>query len=1637
MFLTGTSVSENLNFPQNFPSFYMKKVRLPLSLLFACAVSATSVFGASTTVVTNPAAAVFADPLIGKQWQWNSNKNGISIAETWKEGITGSGVVIGIVDEWVEWGHEDLNISRYNPQTDTSAEGFSYANGLSADFVGSLSGDDLEKINEDTGDREQVYETENHGTFVAGMAAAIGGNDIGVVGAAPSATIAGLHVDLTNSETIKSAMYWGTGVSAAGEYLGEAQIQIKNNSWGSSYEADSYTDIAKAMEQTSANNVIYVFSAGNSRGEDSSGQPGSSGWDSLGNSKNLINVAATNSSGTYTDFSCFGSNVFITAPGADVVSTDRTGELGYNPVTSTSSDDETTTSTTQPGLSNTNYASSSGTSFSAPIVSGVLALGKQICTPMDVRWAKWALAYSSGHGESPNIDAVKSGSTYKQASNTALIEAADEGETPEITGEWAKNNGGYWFSNDYGFGLVDAESFVETVRNIAYTTVETTEKFTSTITKDSSSNETAPTTTVDKDVRTAIYNVKISSDSTIGNQNEQKTVSKLTSTIETVSVTVSFSAASTVLNLSSLKVSLVSPDGYESVLVQGTESDVDLKNTSGDGVRLSSYTFLSNAFWGSNYSSDTRDWTVKIEYDGVEDTDMTGFATVSSVDFTMGNMYFENSNLRVNSGEERNAHALVLDSGTFTVAGKFNVEDSIYINAGTFNVANTGSVGAVENSALKKGALFIQTGGTTSFAGSGAFARGVRIYGGEFYLKGSYTTTSTDSTATGTTIYGGEFHVQSGATSAGSEVSVEGGSFILENNSTTSGNNNHFSTNVTLNSGTFSASAGAGMSGKLSVLGGSATLNGETSQGVYLGSISVGASAVAATGTTAAVAAKGGTLSVAGPLRTASITLAGTGYASFAAGSIIQPLEKKSENGSILRTVVSVSDNATLFMNGGTRKQQTTQNLNGNLEDTSASSKNGRVEVMGDISVSGGTLVWTGDLLVTDLNATSTDTSTNKTKTGTLSVKGTGTLIAQVSGLVFDEGEEKDYETLLYTDNGATIDVGGTFYVGKTKISTSKDGSTTTDSSVHVLDYGDRSSTENSTASLTVRQGANLAFSARTETDYDFLDATDDGIYLEKIQSSTDKITVKYNFGDLIPRGNMELIRLKGTVWTEGAKNALVDALSNTAGIVKVELSGSDIPTHLDHPNQKLESLFFIEAPSFLENKSEKDTTDTATASTFTAETNIVLSSTDSLTNLDLHWASQTNLQDAVQMTLRSRLLEERAAEAADKTSPLSTEESAFLAKINDIDYKSELLGTYTTIGTPVNLIAIDELHDKQANAITGAISRRSREMRSGYIHLDTWSNPLFGNAGFSFSANPNLVAAKGFVPYRLEEEDFPLMIWANGGYSFSEADDGAMAVSSTKSSLLNVALGADFAVGEKFSLGLFGGFTNGRTKFDDGSNTDIQSRNIGAYANFCASDAIGSFFVNAMFAVGFEEYDFKRRISVVGSDYTATASPDGFQYIGFLEGGYEWKLKKWSTGPTLSLRYVANDIDDYEESAPLSFLAQKSDGLNYDSLLATASWRIAYRADFEKVSIMPEARVSWHHEFLGTDEDFDMQMASGNIGYTSTVASAGDDTMSVGLGLTAMLGAVSTLSVDYDYQFLRDDADPVHSVNVMFRTRF
>lgn len=1534
------------------------KIRLPLSLLLACACAPAVSYAAAVVPSATPTpTTVFDDKLVGKQWQWFPAKNGVEIAPLWAKGITGSGVVIGIIDSWVEPNHEDLNVSPYNPGDDPYD-----GRGLSKDFVGT------EAIPEDG---SQIYTTENHGMFVAGMAGAIGGNGTGVVGAAPGATIAGLHSDLSTASTMAAA-YWASGVSADGNWTGEALISVKNCSFGSGFGANSVgaQNFLKSVEQTSKNNVIYVFAAGNSRAgaTDGSFMPSSTGWSTYGNSTSIINVAATKTDGTYADFSCYGSNIFISAPGQDVVSTDRTGTLGYNDVTSLSSSSSDSESGTTSSIRNNNYAESDGTSFASPLVAGVVALGKQVCSVMDVRWAKHALAYSSGYGEAPNIDCVKNDAgEWVQKSNTtsATTTDPDTGETTTgtrvPTGDWQRNNGGYWFNNNYGFGMVNPVGFVDVVRDIAYTTVETTATI--------ESSKVSLTTSTVSDLtgaRSAVYSFSTMTESS---DPDASPVQSLSQRVETVSVTIDLSTEIGAADANAdftdtLKITLVAPDGKESVLVEpGQQPDGNMAQ-SGIG---DSWTFETNAFWGSDYSSSSGNWQVKIEYTGT--TGNTDLLSVSSVDFTMGAFVTESGIGGVSS--EVNAHALALDNSdsVFTIfgGGKFLVEDAVLINDGTFMVASGGEVGFYADSALsgKTGAVFIQNGGTSLIEGTAEFLRGFYINAGESKIVGGEVSAG----ASGVVVNGGSLSVAPGSglsTSVSFDVSLNGGSLELQNGVS-------FEGGVTQKGGSFTATAGTS-GNTLTMTGGTATFENEVT---FSGAVKVGAkeeTTDAETGEVTDTRLYGGVLNVAGRKVSAmsGVSVAGAGAVFVSAGSTLDTRREGSVPESVDSSGVKVADSG-YFEMGASSVLLGDLNLSGG----NASLK-GENRIYG-ASVTGGSLSAAGTLYSGGIGIGST---------GTFRAVGRTTFKANVSAptsmMTADPGNPS-----VSDDGVAHAGTGGSSYF-----------------------YSD----------LTLSDGAVLVLGARSRADRDVLviggesPASGTGAVTERYTSrlvfgEDADVTIRYSFGDLLPF-ETSVIEVEKEYKKDQNGDYELDGEGNRIEIQKV-LGWNDA---------------VVNVPA-IEGVQVYDDDLRLTALALSAvydEANGVISLKSGLGEemrvAHLHYAYQTPLQNAVQLALL------RNAASSE----------SFLETLDGMSYASELLAAYDELGTPTNLVAIDELHDKQAAAVTGALSRRSRELRSGFIHSDTWSNPLFGSSGFSFSARPNLVAAKGFVPYMIPEDDYPLMLWMNGAYSFSEADDAGTTLTSTKSNMLSLFMGVDYAVSREFAVGLFAGYTGGRTKFEDGGRTEIQSRNVGVYLTGAKTSSFGSLYYTALAAFGFEEYDFSRKISVGALSSTAKASPDGWQGIVSLEGGYEWKLDKFSMGPNLSLRYVSNNVDGYTESSSDAWARQETDDVSYDSLQSSIGWRIAYRADFETVSLLPEVRVSWNHEFIGTDESFDARLAmAGADFYSCEINSTGDDFATVGAGLTVMLGEVTTVSFDYDVQFLRDDADPVHTIGAMLRTRF
>ncbi len=185
---------------------------------------------------------------------------------------------------------------------------------------------------------------DNHGTAVAGCVSATIDNGIGVVGIAPDASVRSgkifneiffLFLCLPFLESQDSWTVEGITWSA------DSGARVTNSSWGGGSPSAA---ISSAFAATREAGVIHFAAAGND-GTGSLGYPAS---------LSTVNaVSALASSGQLASFSTFGPGTFLAAPGAGILTTDRTGGDGYSSGPVTTID---------------------GTSFASPYAAGVAAL---------------------------------------------------------------------------------------------------------------------------------------------------------------------------------------------------------------------------------------------------------------------------------------------------------------------------------------------------------------------------------------------------------------------------------------------------------------------------------------------------------------------------------------------------------------------------------------------------------------------------------------------------------------------------------------------------------------------------------------------------------------------------------------------------------------------------------------------------------------------------------------------------------------------------------------------------------------------------------------------------------------------------------------------------------------------------------------------------------------------------------------------------------------------------------------------------------------------------------------------------------------------------------------------------------------
>ena len=449
----------------------------------------------------------------------------------WNRDITGSGVTIGIVDDGLDTAHPDLATN--------------YVAGDSWNF------------GNDSANPDPVYASDNHGTAVSGVAAARGGNGLGVTGAAPWARLAGLRVDFNNGTVasfVDATKYHSFGANR--------NIRVKNHSYGSSTPFDAESAERAALVESASAGTIHCVSAGNARTEPAE----DSNRRSKSSSPYVINVAALASSGIFADYSDFGACVFVTAPSSsqrtnelEITTTDRVGTNGYNNYESPSN----------PFPDEDYTADFGGTSSATPLVAGIMALGVQANTNLEIRLAKHLLVRS--------CDRVDPGDA-----------------TATSDGGWKTNGAGFCFNQNYGFGKINADRFTAMARHYAGVTPEVVQGH-----EEPVSVETLvpPGTNVSRTF-------------TFTNQ----------SPLETVEMRLDF--ATTVLR--DMDAYLTSPQGTKSRLFMACPADINTAPAS-----LTNWFFTSHAFFGENPAGT---WTVTVLNQGDnEDTTWTAYQFIAHI----------------------------------------------------------------------------------------------------------------------------------------------------------------------------------------------------------------------------------------------------------------------------------------------------------------------------------------------------------------------------------------------------------------------------------------------------------------------------------------------------------------------------------------------------------------------------------------------------------------------------------------------------------------------------------------------------------------------------------------------------------------------------------------------------------------------------------------------------------------------------------------------------------------------------------------------------------------------------------------------------------------------------------------------
>ncbi|MDR0337952.1 MAG: S8 family serine peptidase, partial [Planctomycetaceae bacterium] len=271
-------------------------------------ISSLEYYEQNYAVALNSVADVVNDPIANAQWYLDT----INVLPAWEE-TTGEGVVVVVIDSGLDIDHPDLQANVWTNQGETPG------NGIDDDGNGFI--DDVHGLDTVSTSSNNITDTMGHGTKISGIIGAVGDNNIGITGIAPSVTILPINVSwggtFVSGNIIRAINY---AIMLKTEY--GVNIKVINASFGS-----NSTALKMAVTAAGAAGIVIVAGAGNGASNNDIIPFYPSSHNDL---ENVISVAATDKNDLLCSFSNYGINsVDLAAPGSDLCSTSPEGSYSY------------------------------------------------------------------------------------------------------------------------------------------------------------------------------------------------------------------------------------------------------------------------------------------------------------------------------------------------------------------------------------------------------------------------------------------------------------------------------------------------------------------------------------------------------------------------------------------------------------------------------------------------------------------------------------------------------------------------------------------------------------------------------------------------------------------------------------------------------------------------------------------------------------------------------------------------------------------------------------------------------------------------------------------------------------------------------------------------------------------------------------------------------------------------------------------------------------------------------------------------------------------------------------------------------------------------------------------------------------